>query len=469
MLLFHLSVMRVKLIASLGPSTRNYDQIRMLLMEGISGFRINLAHGDLAFWKSLVSSVRGAESDIKRPAAVIVDVRGPSIRLGNFSKVISVKAGDKVTFSLDEFSSEDKIVPLPNEEVVEKVREGDIFMMDDGRMRFKIISRGKKSFLAESLTDGILKPEKAVSFPERKFNMPILTEDDVSGLESLCDEVDYVGISLVRKGEDILYVRNIINKLNQDISLISKIENKSAVENLNSIIGLSDAVLVARGDLGMNFGLEEIPILQRRIVRETLRMGKPVIVATQLLESMMSSPVPTRAEVVDIANAVEEGVDALMLTGETAAGSYPLEAVKWLKKVAERAESFYSINVNRMGESVKRRYAKGVVELAEDLGGKLLVYSMKGTTAAIISSLRPKARTYVGVPSVKVARKLAIMWGLDARVIPADNYYDGLDKLYTALLNGGELAEGELVVLTYGLRDYEQVIRVKKVSTANSL
>lgn len=461
--------MRVKLIASLGPSTRDYDQIRMLLMEGISGFRINLAHGDLAFWKSLISSVRRAEGDIKRPVAVIVDVRGPSIRLGNFSKAISVKAGDKVTFSLDEFSPEDKIIPFPNEEVMEKVREGDVFVMDDGRMRFKIISRGKKSFLAESLTDGVLKPEKAVSFPEREFNMPILTEDDVSGLESMCDEVDYVGISLVRKGEDILYVRNIINKLNPDIYLISKIENKSAVENLDSIIGLSDAVLVARGDLGMNFGLEEIPMLQRRIVRETLRMGKPVIVATQLLESMMSSPVPTRAEVVDIANAVEEGVDALMLTGETAAGSYPIEAVKWLKKVAERAESFYSINVNRMGESVKRRYAKGVVELAEDLRGKLLIYSMKGTTAAIISSLRPKTRTYVGVPSIKVARKLAIMWGLDTRVIPADSYYDGLDKLYTDLLNEKELTEGELAVLTYGLRDYEQVIRVRRVSTADSL
>jgi pyruvate kinase len=454
---------RVKLIASLGPSTSSYDSIKALLIEGVSGFRINLAHGDPSLWRDMVSCVRRAERDVGRPVAVIVDVKGPSIRLGNFSGAISVRAGERITFSSDKFSAEEKIVPLPNREVVEKAQPGDILTMDDGRMRFRVISTGEGFFLAESLTDGVIKPEKSISFPEREFDMPILSEEDLNGLESLCDEIDYVGISLVRRRDDVSHVRRLVEKLNPDISLISKIESRSAVENLSSIIELSDAVLVARGDLGMNFGLEEIPILQRKIVKESLNAGKPVIIATQLLESMMSSPVPTRAEVVDIANAVEEGVDALMLTGETAAGKYPIEAVRWLRKIAERAESFYTINVNRMGEGVKKRYAKGVVELAEDLSGKLLVYSMRGTTAMTISSLRPKVKTYVGVPSVKVARKLAIMWGLDVRVIPADDYYEGLDKLYTTLMDEGELVPDELAILTYGLRDYEQVIKVRKV------
>lgn len=217
----------------------------------------------------------------------------------------------------------------------------------------------------------------------------------------------------------------------------------------------------------MNFGLEEVPVLQKAIVETSHKVGKPVIVATQLLESMINNPVPTRAEVSDVTNAVLEGVDALMLTGETAVGKYPVEAVRWLRRIAERAESLYKPTIQRTTEyvkkSLKKRYAKGVVELAEDLGGVLAIYSMKGTTVFTIASLRPKTQYYAGVPTKEVARKLSIVWGADVKVIEASNYMEGLEKLYSSLVSSGELKKGDLVVLTYGLRDKEQVIKVRVV------
>ncbi|MGC8975679.1 MAG: pyruvate kinase, partial [Thermoprotei archaeon] len=267
--------------------------------------------------------------------------------------------------------------------------------------------------------------------------------------------------------EDIRELRSYLSSIGCDALVISKIETKKAVRNLSEVVEASDAVLVARGDLGMNFGLEEVPILQKTIVKASRKIGKPVIVATQLLESMINNPVPTRAEVSDVTNAVLEGVDALMLTGETAVGKYPVEAVKWLRKIVERAESAYKPVVQRTTEyvrkSLKKRYAKGVIELAEDLDGVLAIYSMKGTTVFTIASLHPKTRCYAGVPTKEVARKLSIVWGADVRVIEANNYTEGLEKLYSSLVSSGELKRGDLVILTYGLRDKEQVIKVRLI------
>lgn len=456
--------MGVKFIASLGPASNTYSVIRGLAEAGVSGFRVNLAHGDEVLWRKLIRLVRSVERDLSGFYSVIVDLRGPSIRLGVFNDVINVKAGDRVVFSLEGFSKVDKRVPLPNEVVVRGVAPDDLIVMDDGRVRFRVVAVKDSEFVAEALTDGVLRSGKSLAFPDRDFNLPVLSEKDVKDLKVVCSEgVDYVGVSLVKNERDLKYVREVLEGIECDALLISKIETKQAIKNLSEVVKASDAVLVARGDLGMNFGLEEIPILQKKVVNEALKQGKPVIVATQLLESMINNPVPTRAEVVDVANAVLEGVDALMLTGETAVGNYPLEAVRWLKRIADKIESAYVIEAPRVTETLKRRYAKGVTELAEDLNGKLLIYSMKGTTAYAISSLRPKIETYVGVPTPKIARKLAILWGLETRVIEAKDYYEGLEKLYVELLNEGKLKEGDIALLTYGFKDYEQLIKIRQV------
>lgn len=460
--------MRVKLVASLGPSSSLPDIVVSMLREGVSGFRINLAHGRLSDWVKMIRLVRDAESTVGRLASVIVDIRGPSLRLGDFPDVISVSPGSLVEFCVSGYSKLVPRVPLPHEKVFESVSIGDLLVMDDGRARFRVVEVSGECFKAQALTSCELRQRKNVTFPGKEFKIPYMSAEDLEALKNLCGEgIDYVDASLVRGVEDVKELRNYLSSIGCDAMVISKIETREALKNLSEVIEASDAILVARGDLGMNFGLEEVPVLQKAIVETSHEVGKPVIVATQLLESMISNPVPTRAEVSDVTNAVLEGVDALMLTGETAIGKYPVEAVKWLRRIAERAETLYKPMTRRTNEhvkkSLKKRYAKGVVELAEDLDGVLAIYSMKGTTVFTIASLRPKTRCYAGVPTKEIARKLSIVWGADVKVIEASNYMEGLEKLFSSLLSSGELKKGDLVVLTYGLRDKEQVIKVRVI------
>ncbi|MEM0015149.1 MAG: pyruvate kinase [Zestosphaera sp.] len=462
--------MRVKLIASLGPSSSSGGVIESLLHEGVSGFRINLAHGGLGEWRALIRRVRDAEVSVGRPAAVITDIRGPSLRLGDFPEVLHVEAGSLVRFCVSGYSRTELRVPFPHKEVIKELAAGDLLVMDDGRARFRVVEVSEECFTAQALSTCDLRSRKNVAFPGRVFELPYLTGEDAEDVKVLCrDGVDYVGASHVRGAEDVEALRNFLRSVGCDALIITKVETRDAVKNLSEVVEASDAVLVARGDLGMNFGLEEVPVLQKEIVNTSLEAGKPVIVATQLLESMTSNPVPTRAEVSDVSNAVLEGVDALMLTGETAVGKYPVEAVRWLRRIAERAESMRQPPVQREGwrvmKSLKGRYAKGVVELAEDLNGVLAIYSMKGTTAFSVASLRPETRFYVAVPDVRIARKLSIVWGAQVRVIKAEGYMEGLEKLYSELMMEGELRANEVVVLTYGLRDREQVIKVRSVSS----
>ncbi|RLG74985.1 MAG: hypothetical protein DRO14_05130 [Thermoprotei archaeon] len=300
----------------------------------------------------------------------------------------------------------------------------------------------------------------------KEFDIPPITERDLENIDfAIKHDFDYIGLSYVRRRKDIELLRDILRRKDADLGIIAKIETKSAVRNVKSIAESADVVLVARGDLGMNFGLEEIPHLQRLIVRSALESGKPVIVATQLLESLIEKPVPTRAEVVDVTVAVSEGVDALMLTGETAVGKYPLEAIRWLKRIVTAAEEKVEIYTNRRVLSLKARYAKGVAELAEDLNAKLIIYSIRGVTARLISLLRPSVPFFVGSPSNKQLRKLNILWGIKPLHVPANSYEEGLEKTYETLRIKGAVEVGDLVVLTYGLRSDEQVIKIRKVTS----
>jgi pyruvate kinase len=250
-----------------------------------------------------------------------------------------------------------------------------------------------------------------------------------------------------------------------DIGILAKIETLSALRNLDSIIEASDGVVVARGDLGMNVGLEELPSIQKRIVRRCRELGKPVIVATQLLESMRENPVPTRSEVVDVYEAVVSGVDALMLTGETSVGKYPVEVVRWLSRIVRAAEGSSPPAVERYVADLRTRFVKGVVELAEDLGATIAIYSMRGRTARRVSAMRPRVPVYVGVPTIKEARKLSILWGLNVFVIEASNYVEGLEKLYKHLTSSGLLRVNDIVVLAYGfIEEHEEVIKIRRVA-----
>lgn len=463
--------MNVKVIASLGPASGNPDIIHKMISLGVSGFRVNFAHGNPDLWSSYAGAVRDVEKNVGRYVSLIGDIVGPSLRLGELRNPIVVKKGSLVRFSLvqgpPQLSEEITAIPVNvPRRVFESISEGDVVVMDDGKLTFSVVEVGETYFDATAQVDSIISSRKTFVVRGKEFDLPIVGKKDLDDLKFACaNGFDYLGLSYVRSSEDVAYVRKILEKLGCGLNLLAKIETLSALRNLDDIIEASDGVVVARGDLGMNLGLEEIPILQKKIIKKSREYGKPVIVATQLLESMIGNPIPTRAEVVDVYEAVENGVDALMVTGETAVGKYPLEVVKWLTKIIKVAESHASQLQERSARDMRTRFVKGVVELAEDLNATLIIYSMRGNTARRASAMRPKVPVYVGVPSPEVARKLSILWGLTARVVEASTYMEGLEKLYTSIVSDGYLKAGDIAVLSYGLvEEYEEVIKIRRVS-----
>lgn len=468
--------MLVKIIASIGPSSGSEKTIDDMIKVGVSGFRINFSHGSPEEWKKYVEFIRGGESRHGRFVAIIGDLQGPSLRVGTIKTPISVKKNDIVRIFLGRESEGGSqfTIPISIPKFFEYVDTGDILVMDDGRTRLRVIDKGSNSIDAVALTNSTITSRKAITIYGKEVDLPPISENDVNNIKFAIENgLDYIGLSYVRTVEDVLLLRDVLKRFGgSDIGVVTKIETRSAINDLDSIIRESDVVLIARGDLGMNFGLEEIHILQKRIIERCLEYRRPVIVATQLLESMTEKPVPTRAEVVDVSIAVEAGVDALMLTGETSIGRYPLDAVLWLKKIIEFVEKSaltekldsVATKARRNLDVVQLKFVKGVLELSEDIGGKLIVFSMHGNTAKRISSLRPITPVYVSSNNVKVLRKLSILWGLHLSYIDSQDYEEGLRKALAKAMEQGFVNYGDYVVLTYGLREPRQRVEVQRIS-----
>jgi pyruvate kinase len=462
----------VKIVASIGPASSREEVIDKMVALGVSGFRINFAHGSRETWSRYVELVRDVERSSSRYVSLIGDVVGPSLRLGQMEKPLDVARGTVVRFllqgkQLSELGTRGPVVSVDvPPTVLQELSSGDTMLMDDGRVSFTIVEIGDGYFDALAQTDSILSPRKAFTVKGKEFDLPILSRKDLENVEFACRSgFDYIGLSYVRAAEDVQQVRKVAERMNCYIGILAKIETLSALRNLDSIIEVSDGVVVARGDLGMNVGLEELPSIQKRVVRRCRELGKPVIVATQLLESMRESPVPTRSEVVDVYEAVVSGVDALMLTGETSVGKYPVEVVRWLSRIVRAAEGSSPPTVERYVADLRTRFVKGIVELAEDLGATIAIYSMRGRTARRVSAMRPRVPVYVGVPRIEEARKLSILWGLNVFVIEASNYVEGLEKLYKHLTSSGLLKVNDIVVLAYGfIEEYEEVIKIRRVT-----
>lgn len=465
----------VKIVATIGPASGMLSTIVNMVKGGVSGFRVNFAHGSPSEWTSYVEHVREAERLTGRPLALIGDLQGPSVRIGKVAKPIKLARGDvaKIVNAQESEGGDTKIMPLPNAKFFEVVDVGDVIVMDDGRVRLRVADKASNYVEVVALTESVISSRKVVVVQGKELEAPLLAHEDLYNLKFAVEKgFDYIGLSYVRSAEDIGFLRELLKKLGgEDIGIIAKVETPSAIRNLKEIVEASDVALVARGDLGMSFGLEEVYFLQRRVVEESLRRGKPVIVATQLLESMIERPVPTRAEVVDISAAIESGVDALMLTGETSVGKYPLEAVNWLAKVASLGEREISretfnrvLALCRSGlATLHMRFAKGVTELAEDLGAKLVVFSVHGGMARALAALKPLIPIYVGSPHLRVLRKLALLWGLHPLSVDVATYEEGLQMTLSKARELGFVKYGDLVVMAYGLRGPSQRIEVLRV------
>ncbi len=463
---------KTKILVTIGPSSANYDVVKAFIREGVSGFRINFSHGDPNTWDNYLKLISEAEEELGQYTAIIGDLRGPQIRIGDIES-FEVKRGDKVTLIYSEKSSEEKTIPVSNKKIFESIEPGDIILLDDGRLRFHVQETSNDMATLIALTDGVIKPRKTIIVSGKDLELPVLTQYDIECIKySVSRKFTYLALSYARSRRDIITLRDILDKLGgENIGIIAKIETKSAMRNLHGIVKEADAVIIARGDLGMHYSLEKIPMLQKRIAKESLAQGKPVIVATQLLESMMDSPQPSRSEIVDVINAVRDYVDALLLTNETAVGKYPVETVKWLKKIIREAEEWILIEQippsSRVEEppTLRDKYAKGLVLLAESLNAKILVYTKTGLMPSSISKFRPRIQVFAGSSNIDVVRRISIYNGIKPLLVGGKgqtyDYEQGLNKLYEKLVEEGDLMYGDILVLTYGKR--EEALYVIKI------
>ncbi|MEM6762276.1 MAG: pyruvate kinase [Pseudomonadota bacterium] len=449
---------RVRILATLGPASSTKEQIAALHKAGADVFRINMSHSDHGLMRELVTRIRAVELDAGCPITILADLQGPKLRVGAFADgKVELQNGATFRLDADEALGDINRVHLPHPEILRALSPGDRLLLDDGKVTLKITDATDTEAISTVIQGGPLSNRKGVSCPDTLLPVGALTGKDRSDLEAVLDaDVDWVALSFIQRPEDLAEVRKVARG---QAGLLSKIEKPQAIERLDEIIELSDALMVARGDLGVEMPLETVPGLQKRMIRACRRAGKPVVVATQMLESMINSPVPTRAEVSDVATAVFEGADAVMLSAESAAGDFPVEAVATMDRVArevERDANYRSIlRAQRFEpeETGADALAAAARQIAETLNvGAAVCYTTSGATALRVARERPFAEVLVLSPQRKTARRLGIVWGLHNVVCEkAEDIDDLIATAGAAFVSEGIGKSGARLILVAGI------------------
>lgn len=391
--------------------------MRQLMHAGADVFRLNMSHAEHAWVREIVPRIRTIAAEIRRPVAILLDTQGPAIRTGQLKTNLELKPGDILEFTVHGAKSEEEYsVDVNYDGLINDIAVGDTVLVDNGVIRLLVLEKKKNRIRCKVLTPGTLGSRRHINLPGVRVNLPPLTAKDLADVALGAElEVDFVALSFARQTSDLEELRSVVKKLGSTAQIIAKIEDQSAVRQIDEMIGAADAVMIARGDLGIECPMEELPIIQRRIVKRCLRLGKPVIVATHMLESMIENPVPTRAEITDVANAVFEQADAIMLSGETSVGRYPVECVKVFDRVARRIERSggAGYGVDALLEDNRQKTVASAVVLANSLEhAKIIVFTHHGTMARYVSNMRPeKAPIFAFTPSERVARQVVLCWG----------------------------------------------------------
>jgi len=411
---------RVKILATVGPASRSPEMIARLLRAGVDAFRVNMSHGDHATHAETIAAIRAAEKDFGRPIAILCDLQGPKLRVGTFANGRErILHGAHFMLDRDPTPGTAERVCLPHPELFEVLKAGQRLLIDDGKIQLRVIRAQPDSIIATAEVGGVISDRKGVNVPDAVVPVPALTEKDRRDLAFAIEHhADWIALSFVQRPEDVAEARKLMGGYG---ALVAKIEKPAAVDRLEEIIELSDGIMVARGDLGVELNPEEVPPLQKRIVEATRRSGKPVIVATQMLESMIESPAPTRAEVSDVANAVYDGADAVMLSAETASGAWPVEAVTIMDRIGKQVEADpgYAARVHftdvRPDATTADALAQACANIAETvtLAG-IVVFTGSGSTARRVARERPVVPMLVLTPSPRTARRTALLWGAHA-------------------------------------------------------
>ncbi len=449
---------RVKIVATLGPASNDEATIEKLARAGADVFRINMSHASHELLKQTVGFIRNVEARLHHPLGILVDLQGPKLRVGNFPEgAVQLVSGAKFTLDSSDTPGTVDRVFLPHPEILESVSVGDRLLLDDGKLQLRATKVGGGQVETEVIYGGKLSDKKGVSLPDTLLPMGALTEKDhadlLKGLEA---EADWIAVSFVQRPEDIIDIRKVVQGR---AGVMAKIEKPQAVERLEEIIKLCDAFMVARGDLGVEMPLEQVPGLQKRMIRIARRYGKPVVVATQMLESMITSPVPTRAEVSDVSIAVFEGADAVMLSAESASGQYPVEAVSMMNKVAVAVEgdSNYRGIIRAQSAEPEATAADAISaatrQVAETLDlAAIVTYTSSGSTAIRAARERPSKPILALSPNLRTVRRLSVVWGVHCVESPdAVNLEDMVDRACVISYQEGLARPGDRIAITAGI------------------
>ncbi|MFF2888840.1 pyruvate kinase [Paenibacillus sp. NPDC057967] len=453
---------KTKIVCTIGPSSESLENTKKLIQAGMNVARLNFSHGDFEEHGNRIKNVGLANAEMGTSVAILLDTKGPEIRLGKLKEEpIELVQGDAITLTTEEILGDRTRIPVTYNNLPNDISVGSTVLIDDGLIGLTVESIEGTEIHCRIVNNGPIKSKKGVNVPGVKISLPGITEKDANDIIFGIEQgVDFIAASFVRKASDVLEIRELLEKHNAShIQIISKIENQEGVDNLDEILEVSDGLMVARGDLGVEIPAEEVPLVQKMMIKKCNRAGKPVITATQMLDSMQRNPRPTRAEASDVANAIFDGTDAIMLSGETAAGKYPVESVQTMSRIAERAENaleyreIFTKQANAQQTSVTEAISQAVANSALDLNAKAIITSTQsGFTARMVSKYRPKAPIIAVTTDAKVMKRLALGWGvIPVKGADADTTDEMFDNAVKGALGTGLLALGDTVVITAGV------------------
>lgn len=452
---------RTKIVCTIGPASENVETLKKMMLAGMNVARLNFSHGTHEDHGRRIAAIRQAAGEVGKNIAIMLDTKGPEIRLKKFADPpVTLEPGQRFTLTTREVLGDNTIVSVTYMDLPKDVRPGSKVAVADGLIEMEVEAIDGQDVHCRVINGGQLSNQKGVNLPGVNVNLPSITDRDIADIRfGLEQRVDFIAASFIRKPSDVIAIRQIVEQYGADVDIIAKIESRQGVENLADIINVADGIMVARGDLGVEIPAEEVPVLQKTMIEMCNLAGKPVITATQMLESMTQNPRPTRAEASDVANAIFDGSDAIMLSGETAVGKYPVQTVETMARIAQRAELAVDFDDRLVarGAALQRTVTGGishaVCTIAKELGvTAIITATASGHTARMIAKFRPKVHVVAVTPRANVLRKLALVWGVEPLLI---GDVVGTDEMIAssveAALASGLISAGDLVVITAGV------------------
>lgn len=452
---------RTKILATLGPQSSSSKLIKKLISAGVDGVRLNMSHGNYEFFTGLFENIHTACTELNSPVATLVDLQGPKIRIGDLIRTgIYIKTGDQIEITVDDIVGDEKIISTSYKQLVDDAQIGAPILINDGLIRLRIKKKNNNSLICYIENGGTLSPKKGMNLPGMILSTPSITEKDYSDLEFIMQHrVDYIALSFVHTSNDIIKLKEWLKEKGQNIPVIAKIEKKEAVDDLDSIFKVSEGIMIARGDLGVELAPQEVPVIQKQIIKKCNEAGKLVITATQMLESMIETPIPSRAEASDVANAVWDGSDVVMLSGETSVGKFPVQTATMMNEIILNSEKHHQdkaklnfVIPDNLEENLFDSVFRGISEISKQINAQaIVVFTNKGRAARRISKYKPDAKIIAISDSFATMNSLCLRWGVTSLFMKEfDKKNIKIDKAKEIILNTGLANDGDMVIFMAG-------------------